>query len=263
MMERRASNARNIVVRQLFAREGEKLRKAEQRWCPQFTTNLVVSTDEEQELKTWVPGVQTAIVPNGVDTEYFSPRSDPGGKTLLFCGGLDWYPNNTAMAFFFDAIWPRLARQIKDVEIHVVGRMPPKWLHRLSATDHRIHVTGFVNDVRPYFRKATAYVCPIMDGGGTRLKILDALAMGMPLIGTSFACSGLPLEDDRHVLLAETPEDFVRQIELLLGNRDLRMRLSRAGREVVERMYSWHVIGKTLVEAYENASSNFSIGKAS
>ena len=115
-------------------------------------------------------------------------------------------------------------------------------------------MTGFVEDVRSYFRKATAYVCPITSGGGTRLKILDALAMGVPVIGTAFACSGLSLENGKHVLFAETPDDFVHHIEEVLSNATLRIGLSAAGRAIVERVYSWSVIGRSLIEAYENAS---------
>ena len=157
------------------------------------------------------------------------------------------------MTFFFAAIWPRLSNHIRDVQIYVVGRRPPKWLQRLSTHDDRIHVTGFVDDVRPYFERATAYVCPISEGGGTRLKILDALAMGVPLIGTSFACSGLSLKDGNHVLLADTPEDFAYQIERVLADSALRSILAAAGRDAVERLYSWNVIGKSLIDAYENA----------
>jgi glycosyltransferase involved in cell wall biosynthesis len=157
------------------------------------------------------------------------------------------------MKFFFDAIWPILVSRLGDVDIYVVGRKPPKWLQRLSTRDDRIRVPGFVEDVRPYFAKATAYVCPIRFGGGTRLKVLDALATGVPLIGTSFACSGLSLKDGEHVLLAETPEDFVHQIDRVLSKAALRIRLAMAGRQIVEQLYSWSVIGKSLLEAYETA----------
>ena len=254
MIRRRATNDSNMLRRHYWCREARKLREAEQRWCPRFGLNLVVSREEEQLLKASVSGVETTVVANGVDTDYFSPRRDPGEMTLLFCGGLDLYPNREAMNFFFDAIWPRLTRRLGNVEVCIVGRKPPKRLQRLSAMDDRIDVPGFVEDVRPYFRKATAYVCPMNDGGGTRLKILDALAMGVPLIATSFACSGLSLENEKHVLLAETPDEFVYQIERVLTDAPLRKRLAATGRELVERVYSWSAIGQSLIEAYENAS---------
>jgi polysaccharide biosynthesis protein PslH len=262
VMARRATNEQNALGRLYWRMEARRLREAEQRWCPRFGVNLVVSQEDEALLTGSLPGIETAVVPNGTDTDYFTPRPDPGGRMLLFCGSLDWHPNREAMQFFFDAIWPRLLHRLPNVEVYVVGRRPPKWLLRLSAMDGRIRVPGFVEDVRPYFRKATAYVCPIRYGGGTRLKILDALAMGVPLIGTSFACSGLSLKEGKHVLIAETPDNFVDQIDRVLSNLTLRMSLATAGREIVEQVYSWAVIGKRLLEAYEVASRSPSILKA-
>jgi polysaccharide biosynthesis protein PslH len=262
LMARRAANDRNILRGHYWRSEARKLHEAEQRWCPRFEVNLVVSREDEKLLADSLPRIETMLVPNGVDTDYFRPRPDPWGKTLLFCGSLDQYANRGAMNFFFDAIWPSLTRRLRNVEIYIVGRRPPKSLQRLSAGDDRVHVPGFVEDVRPYFRKATAYVCPIRDGGGTRLKILDALATGVPVIATRFACSGLSLEDGKHVLLAETPQEFVRQIDEVLSNATLRISLAAAGREVAERMYSWSVIGPSLIEAYETAARTRSVAKA-
>lgn len=253
MMERRARLESNIIRSYYWNREARRLRKAEMQWCPKFNKNIVVSKDDEDLLSGSVPGIETTIVPNGVDTSFFTPRPDPEGRTLLFCGGLGWYPNRQAIQHFFDRIWPKLVRRIPDVEIFVVGRTPPTWLRRLTASDPRIHAPGFVEDVRPYFRRATAYVCPIRDGGGTRLKILDALAMGLPVIATPFACSGLTLEDNKEVLLAEKADDFVSRIEEVLSNTSLRKRLATAGRKAVENKYSWTTIGASLYSAYEHA----------
>lgn len=254
MMVRRAINERNMVRRHYWYKQARKLRDEERKWCPRFELNLVVSREEADLLIESVPGLETSVVANGVDTDYFKPRPDPGGRTLLFCGTLDWYPNTEAMKFFFDMVWPKLIRLDRDTEIYVVGANPPKWLRRLSATDRRVHVPGFVEDVRPFFRQATAYVCPIRDGGGTRLKILDALAMGVPLLATQFAYSGLGLRNEDHVLMADKPDEFVYKIEQLLLDSTLRMRLAAGGRKMVESVYSWKVIRQSLVEAYENAS---------
>ncbi|MFQ5853479.1 MAG: glycosyltransferase family 4 protein [Candidatus Binatia bacterium] len=254
MTRRRSHSGDNLFVREYFKRESKRLSTVEKYWCPRFAMNLVVSHDEEQILKSAVSGIRTAVVPNGVDTEYFRQRPDPGGAILLFCGGLDWYPNNEAMSYFFKEIWPKLSQQIRDVQMYVVGRKPPKWLLRLRSEDPRVHVPGFVVDVRPYFEKATAYICPIRQGGGTRLKVLDALAMGVPLIGTSFSCSGLSVQSGKDVLLAESPEDFSYQIQHVIENPALRRDLAVAGRELVERAYAWGVIGTQLIGAYEKAS---------
>jgi len=253
LISRRASIESNPLLRLYWKLEAKKLRKAEQKWCPRFEVNLAVSKEDEQLLLDAGSQMESRVVPNGVDTDYFTPRPDPGRGTLLFCGSLDMYPNRDAMSYFFDAIWPRLNSRVGNVEVYVVGRKPPRWLTQLSTRDQRIHVPGFVDDVRPYFRKATAFVCPIRDGGGTRLKILDSLAMGVPVIGTSFASSGLCLQHQKHLLLADTPDDFVRSIEQTLSNPALRENLSTAGVELVNRVYSWNVIGQSLLDAYDAA----------
>lgn len=260
LIARRATLESNFVFKQYWKREARKLRESEEKWCPRFNTNLAVSREDQAQLLDIAPSASIRVVPNGVDTSYFRPRPDPGGRTLLFCGSLDMYPNGDAMHYFFKAIWPKLISRLHNVEMHVVGRKPPNWLRNLSAKDRRIHLPGFVDDVRPYFQKATAFVCPIRDGGGTRLKILDSLAMGVPVIGTTFASSGLYLDHEKHILLADTPEDFVRSVEQVLSSKAFRESLSDAGVEIVNRVYSWNVIGQSLIEAYDAAKFAYDKG---
>jgi glycosyltransferase involved in cell wall biosynthesis len=254
MMIRRAKNEGNFLLSRYWYREADNLRRSEQKWCPQFNENLVCSEDEGRLLAGLDSEIRTRIVANGVDTEYFTPRPDPGGATLLFCGSLDMYSNRHAMRYFFDAIWPRLIRLQNKLEVYIVGKMPPEWLKQISVKDRRVHVTGFVEDVRPYFRKATVSMCPIRDGGGTRLKILDSLAMGVPVISTSFACSGLCLTHGENILVADTPEEFAGYVEKVFSEEPLRTKLSTSGIDVVNRVYSWEVIGKSLRDTYEEVS---------
>ena len=256
MMEQRAAAERHPMRRYYWRGEAARLLRAERDYCARFSVNLVVSPEDGEALTRHVPGVETRVVANGVDTEYFTPRADPGGGTLLFCGGLDWYPNADAMAYFFDRIWPQIARTRPDAGVVVVGRNPPGWLTRIAESDRRVRVTGFVEDVRPYFRQAAAYICPIRTGGGTRLKVLDALAMGTPLVGTTFACSGLPVRHGTHVLLADSPEAFAERALHLLADPDLRAALAGRGRDLVCRDYSWPVVGRNLVLAYGEAASS-------
>ena len=254
LMVRRAEKETKFLLKRYWYREADTLLRWEQSRCPQFDENLVCSEDEGSLLAGSNAKIKTRSVPNGVDMEYFTPRPDPGGTTLLFCGSLDMHPNREAMRYFFDAIWPKLTLRQNNIEIYVVGRMPPEWLKQIGAKDKRVHVTGFVEDVRPYFSKATVFVCPIGDGGGTRLKILDSLAMGVPVISTSFASSGLCLKDRENILLADTPKAFTVCVEEALSNVSLRKSLSAAGVDVVNRVYSWDVIGRSLRDAYEDAS---------
>ena len=250
LVRRRAASANRFIWRKFWSQEAAHLLTAERRWCPSFDVNMVVSDDEGKLLQPSCGQSKICVVPNGVDVSYFTPRVDPGGNKLLFCGRLDQIANKGAITYFFNSIWPELSGRIKNLEIDVVGKNPPGWLMDLSQRDSRVRVPGFVDDVRPYFQKATVFVCPITDGGGTRLKILDALAMGMPVVSTTFAASGLALAHNKHVLLADTPESFVQAIVQLLGDDALRKTLSLAGREIITSMYSWEVIGDSLCEAY-------------
>jgi glycosyltransferase involved in cell wall biosynthesis len=254
LMARRMEREINPVLRQYWRIEMQKLRHAELHWGNKVDMNLVCSAEEALLLIGEKSSIRTAIVANGVDTAYFCPRPDPGGQTLLFCGSLDMYPNQDAMKYFLEAIWPVLRSRYKEIELYIVGKHPPGWLKAQADTDNRLHVTGFVDDVRLYFQKATICICPIREGGGTRLKILDSLAMGVPVIGTSFACSGLNLRHDRDVIMADTPDEFARQIGQLFDKVDIRLRIGSAGRQVVEREYSWEGIGNHLVRAYEEVA---------
>jgi len=252
-IEVRASNARNPVMRAYFSLEAAKLLTAERKWCPQFGVNAVVSDEEGEVLRSTSPGVKVHVVPNGVDTDFFTCRPDPGRPTLLFCGSLDMHPNQEAMAYFLKRIWPRLVAQVPDIELYIVGRNPPRWLEEAGKNNPRVHVTGYVDDVRPYFQHAAVCVCPIVSGGGTRLKILDSLAMGVPVVSTPFAASGLSLEHERHLLLGDTDEQFTDATLRLLRYPSLRAELARAGADRVDRLYSWTVVGRTLLDAYDMA----------
>jgi Glycosyltransferase len=255
LVQRRALNERSAVWRTFWTHEAAHLLAAERRWCPSFHVNMVVSDDEGQLLKPSCEESKICVVPNGVDVQYFTPRPDPGGNRLLFCGRLDQLANKGAITYFFNSIWPELSTRMMDLQIDIVGKNPPAWLIELSQRDPRVHVPGFVDDVRPYFQKATVFVCPITDGGGTRLKILDALAMGMPVVSTTFAASGLALHDAQHLLIADTPETFIERIVRLLSDKTLRQRLAQGALDVVTRTYSWDTIGHSLVKAYEDAAA--------
>ena len=135
----------------------------------------------------------------------------------------------------------------------VIGANPSLRLSTLAARDGELRVRGFVPDVRPHITSAAVYVCPIMDGGGTKLKILDALAMGMPIVAHPVACEGINLRDGENVVFAREASEFVDAIAALLGNAQWRKRLSANARSLAESSYSYSVIGRTLVSALEHS----------
>lgn len=253
-VELRAKKTSNPLLRRYLEYEAVQLADAERKWCPQFNVNTVVSAEEGEALSRSCPGLRICIVSNGVDTKYFTPRPDPNNGTLLFCGSMDMHPNQEAMDHFIRKVWPRVVAQLPNVDLYIVGRNPPEWLVKMEKADSRIRVTGFVEDVRPYFRKATLFICPVVSGGGTRLKILDSLAMGVPVVATPFAAYGLSVEHGKHLLFAETDEKFADSIQSLLRKPSLRGKLAASGTQRIDEMYSWTVVGRALLDAYELAN---------
>jgi glycosyltransferase involved in cell wall biosynthesis len=162
---------------------------------------------------------------------------------------MHWYPNRDAVRILLDDIWPRLNADGRERRLTVVGQNPIPPLLR-AARGGRVAAPGFVDDVRPYLDRATVFVCPIRDGGGTRLKVLDALAMSRPLVATGLTVEGLGLEDGRHYLRAETADQFVAAIRRVERDEDLRRRLATEGRRLVESRFAWGIAGERLRAAY-------------
>lgn len=254
MMRRRAENEAIGPQKLYFRREASKLRRYERNRCPECALNLVVSELDGARLKETVGDVRVSVVPNGVDMEYFQSRAASGRarEGLIFAGGMDWYPNREAVRFFLKEIWPMLLADGKGRRVTFLGKHPPRELIE-AAKDPSIRAPGFVDDVRPYLDEAAIYICPIRDGGGTRLKILDALAMEKPLVATGLAVEGLDLKDGVHYLKAETAGDFARTVRRLEDDVALRQTLGAAGQRFVRDRFSWNVIGRTLIGAYQDA----------
>ena len=204
------------------------------------------------------PGIVTRVIPNGVDTKFFLPNStviaDP--YSLVFIGGMSWYPNREAMLFFARQIWPLLKERIPSIKMNVVGECPPQELLELAKWDSNFHVHGFVDDVKKYFNEAGIYVCPISDGGGTKLKILDALAMGKPIVANPVACEGIDVINGKNVSFAEKPEDYVNKICELADNPTMRIEMGRNNRQLILDKYSYDVIGRDLLELIETKINN-------
>jgi glycosyltransferase involved in cell wall biosynthesis len=257
MMRRRYEKERHPGSKLYFHREFGKIRRYEQRVCSRCAVNLVVSELDGTRLKETAGDVRVSVIPNGVDVDYFQPQVpvEESRSGLIFAGAMDWYPNREAARFFIREIWPLLQEENRERRVTFLGKNPPRELVE-AAADPAIRVPGFVDDVRPYMNQARIYVCPIRDGGGTRLKILDALAMGMPVVATGLAVEGLDLVEEVHYLRAEAAGDFVLQIHRLENDPGLCLAISSAGRSFVQERFSWEVIGETLARAYRQAKNS-------
>ena len=255
MMARRAEREPHPLRRHYFRREERKLARMERDACAAAAVNLMVSELDAARLRSMVPMARTRVVANGVDTTYFkpAPSTESRAGSLVFAGGMNWYPNRDAVLFFLGEIWPLLIADDPSRSVAIIGRDPPPALVQ-AARDSRVQAPGFVEDVRPWLDEAAVYVCPIRDGGGTRLKILDALAMAKPVVATGLSVEGLDLVEGVHYLRADTPLEFVGQIRRLAADRELAGRLGSAGRHLVGERYSWARIGRALEASYQDAT---------
>lgn len=254
MLFRRAKNEQNPIKKIYFWQEGLRLTRYEQRFCPGFSINITCSDVDSRRLIRLAPQANVCTIPNGVDLEYFKPNDRPEkSNRILFVGTMNWYPNIEAVQYIAENLWPTLKQTYPELECDIVGANPPDMIYKYSKKYSDFHIHGFVDDVRPYMEAATLYVCPIQDGGGTKLKILDAMAMGKAIVAHPIACEGIHVTHDIDVLLAEKPNKFIEHINQLLHDSSRRKSLGDAARQTVVKSYGFHTIGKKLAEAFQSS----------
>jgi len=197
------------------------------------------------------------VIPNGVDLDYFDFSPDQtDGNLLIFCAKLDYFPNEDAALYFANSVWPILRERRPELRLDIVGSRPPRTVKQLNGRDN-IRVIGSVPDVRPYLRRASVALCPIRLRAGIQNKILEAMALGVPVIATRICCPGLAVEPGRHLLVADTPDEFARAVELAVDNPALRASLIQAGRKYVESRHDWTECVHALAEVYVRARDGF------
>ena len=230
--------------RALLEVEWRKMRRHEAAACRRARLTLAVSEEDRARLAELAPGARVAAVPTGVDVDYFHPNGiseRPAG--LVFVGSMDWYPNEDGVLHFLEAVFPRIRREAPGVTFTVVGRNPSARV-RAAAALHGVQVTGTVDDVRPHVSRAAVYVVPLRVGGGTRLKIFEALAQGKAVVSTRIGAEGLPLVPDRHFVQADQPDDFARAVVSLLRDPARRRALGEAGRRLVAERFAWREVAR-------------------
>lgn len=255
MAARRADNESHPLKKAYLRNQAAKIARAEREWCPKVEVNLAVSALDAERLRTECPGAHFHIVENGTDTDYFVPSdTKPEAKTLIFAASLRWYPNVSGILYFGREIWPLIRRKCPDVRLYLAGRQPAESILQWARRDSSITIVPSPDDIRPWVARGSVFVCPVIDGGGTRLKILDAMAMGKPVVSTGIGCEGLQVKHGENILVADSPEDFASAVLHLLENEALRSSLGAKGRALVEKLYNWDVISGHLVEAYTCAA---------
>jgi polysaccharide biosynthesis protein PslH len=232
-----------LTAKRLFETEQQILRKA--------TGHVVCSAREAEQLKGRLPGVNVAVVENGADTRRYAGLKTAfhGRDALVFVGSMDYRPNIDAVTYFAREVWPLVVRRNPALRFVIVGSDPAPSVRALAGQPG-IEVTGTVEDVSEYYCEALAAVVPLRMGGGTRLKILEAMAAGTPVVSTPLGAEGIDFTPDRDIILANRPVDWLKALNALAGSPERWRRLSCAGRDLVSSRYDWDVIGEKLFDIY-------------
>ncbi|WP_315779882.1 MULTISPECIES: glycosyltransferase family 4 protein [unclassified Bradyrhizobium] len=209
------------------------------------------STDDEKRLHEDLPRTRTAVIPNAADIAFYQPRGTdpaPDGRTLVYFGLLSTVPNIDAVMHFVQDIWPGVAERHPDARCKIIGGRPPASL--LALAGPRVELTGFVPDLRPHLAAAAAVVVPLRLGGGTRLKIVEAMAMGKAIVSTSLGAEGIDAKPGRDILIEDDPRGFARAVSRLLAEPDLAARIGGAARDLAVEKYAWSAAARALESFY-------------
>jgi glycosyltransferase involved in cell wall biosynthesis len=254
LMWRFTESAENWAKKTAAGRTAKLIERAEDRLLDSCALHTVTSERERQKLLARRPNANIAVIPNGVDTNYFAPKKTPDAchpngqkglkRSVLFVGSMDYHANIDAVLWFSRLVWPEIAHIHPGLQFTIVGRDPVPEIRSLQSD--RIRVTGTVGDVRPFYADAVAAIAPIRTASGTRLKILEAMAAGVPVVSTRLGVEGLDVEDDVHLLLADTVQEIASAVGRIVSSAETGSRLSVAARSLVAARYDWSMIGEDL-----------------
>jgi glycosyltransferase involved in cell wall biosynthesis len=255
MLESRRRRVTKNPFVKLFSRiEAKKFALSEAEATAQFS-RVAISSEVDRAAFPVSRGLREKIhvIPNGVDLEHFGfRRFDTQKKLLVFCAKLDYFPNEDAALFLIEKIWPLLKTRRPQLQLEIVGSRPSRTLRRHNGKNN-IRVIGSVPDVRPHVGRASIALCPIRIRAGIQNKMLEAMALGVPLVATSLCCDGLPVVPGKHLLTADDPAQFASAVELLLDNPPMRESIVDSARAYVERHHNWADSVTALSDLYEEA----------
>jgi len=263
--KRHSEVAANPLKRGYLAVQWKRMRAFEARECRRYDYVVTVSPEDRILVSQEYTIETVADVPTGVDTAYFTPSgTQPRDRlNMVFTGSMDWMPNDDAVRFFLGGVWPRIRATVPNATFTVVGRNPSAALVALSSQEPGVTVTGRVEDVRPYMERAAVYLVPLRIGGGTRLKIFEAMAMGLPVVSTWIGAEGLPVTDGENIVLADAPEQFANAaVQLLtdqarahaIGDEAARTVRARAGWDRAAHEFD-KICGRVLARGPETAEA--------
>ena len=245
--------ARNPLWKALCWREWKRMEAAERRYLQKADHVVAVSENDREAFARFLDPQKLTVTQTGADTEFFQPSEEKEmPNSLVFTGSMDWLPNEDAILYFANEILPIIRRQVPDVTLCVVGRKPSRRLQDLASRVPNIQLTGWVEDVRPYVAQRAVCIVPLRVGGGTRLKIFEAMSMAKAIVSTSIGAEGLPVNNGEHILLADDPASFAESTVRLLGNASRRTEIGQAARHLVHENYNWATVSKGFAQVLES-----------
>lgn len=229
-----------------------------QRWEPnyleKFDRSITVSVNDRDILSAANPALKIDVIPNGVDVHQYKMLTNAeDAHSLLFIGKMSYTPCSDAAVYFYREIFPLIQKQHEDTDLWIVGREPPQEV--LDLNGKRVHVTGWVEEVVPYYQRSKVCVVPLRAGGGTRLKILEAMALGRPVVATTIGCEGLDVTDGVNIMIADRPEEFAAKTLRLLDDAELYQMIAQNARRLVEEQYDWDILADRLIKIFEEVHS--------
>jgi polysaccharide biosynthesis protein PslH len=240
------------LLRRLYAEVNwRKLRREELGTYRRADGVYLCSVADERRLRDEIPAARTKVIPNAADVEFYKPRPAdplPDGRTVVFFGLMSYMPNIDGVSYFLQDIWPRIAEANPDARCKIIGGSPPAQL--LAMAGPRIEFTGFVPDLRPHLAAAAAVVVPLRLGGGTRLKIVEAMAMSKAIVSTTLGAEGIDAVPGRDILIEDEPDAFAEAVSRLLTNPDLAARIGNSARQLSEARYAWSAAARALESFY-------------
>jgi glycosyltransferase involved in cell wall biosynthesis len=255
---RHAATAKDRIRRWLWQQQTAKMRRFEGTALRAYDKVVAVSERDSAHFKTAYGVTAAEPIPTGVDLDFFSfalpPQvSAPHPPTVVFVGSMDYAPNIAAVEFFLQAVWPLLLSEISELRFRVVGRNPPAALLAMARKSAQVEFTGFVSDVRPHVRDAQVSVIPLQVGGGTRIKVFEAMAMGCPVVSTALGVEGLDVVDGVHFLARDSAQGIARGLLDLIRDTAARNEMSRQARALVESRFGHRVAAQVFEDICQRA----------
>jgi len=247
--------ARNPLWKIVSWIEWKRMAKAERGYLQKADHVLAVSQNDLNTFSKFLDPRKLTVIQTGADTDFFQPTGQEEiPNSLVFTGSMDWLPNEDGIFYFANKIFPLILAKVPDVSLYVVGRNPSQRLRDLAARIPNVQLTGWVEDVRPYLAQRAVCIVPLRIGGGTRLKIYEAMSMAKAVVSTSIGAEGLPVKSGEHLLVGDTPSSFAESTLQLLGDRSLRDQLGRRARLLVEQNYSWATVSDDFAQVLEKVA---------